>query len=119
MKFDDFYWHDAVIKNIIIDRTNPGEVDEINFEIKWPNENDIKTLVFEGVYWANFKLNFGIIAKENILDAFELNEDDEDLKNFYLDWKGAMNEVKLRSYKIVLNSTGGEIKIIAKKFRVK
>jgi len=118
MKFDDFYWHDAIIKNIIIDRTKPGEIDEIYFEIKWPNESDIKTLVFENVYWANFNLNFGIISGENILNAMELNEDDGDLMKFYLKWKGAMDDVKLQAYKIILNSTGGEIKILAGKFRV-
>jgi hypothetical protein len=118
MKFDDFYWHDAIIKNITIDRTKPGEVDEISFEIKWPEENHSTTFVFEEVYWANLNLNFGIVADDTILNAVELNEEDEDLKNFYLKWKGTMNAIKLQAYKIVLNSTGGEIKIIAGKFRI-
>jgi len=63
-------------------------------------------------------LNFGIIASENILSAMELEEDNQDLVNFYSGWKGLMNEVKLNTYRIDLNSTGGQIKIIAKTFRV-
>ena len=32
----DFYWHDAVIKSIIVDRNNPGAVDEIWLDIVYP-----------------------------------------------------------------------------------
>lgn len=34
--FNDFYWHDAVITNIEIDRHNPGKEDTIAFAIEWP-----------------------------------------------------------------------------------
>jgi hypothetical protein len=29
MNFNDFYWHDSIIKSIYIDRSNPGKKDEI------------------------------------------------------------------------------------------
>jgi len=118
MNFNDFYWHDAIIKNIQIDRTNPGNDDSVMFEIKWPEESTMRILVFEDVYWTSMNLNFGIIADESILYATQLDEQNEDLVSFYLKWKGAMDDVKLNTYKIELNSTGGEIKIIAKSFRV-
>lgn len=118
MKFSDFYWHDVLIRNIQIDRTNPGKDDSILFEIEWSEDNEKGILVFEEVYWASMSLNFGIIADESILDAIQLDEHDKDLVSLYSKWKGAMNEVKLNVYKIELNSTGGEIKIIAKTFRV-
>lgn len=118
MNFNDFYWHDAIIKNILIDRNKPGILDEICFDLEWPEEKGKVIFVFEEVYWAMMNLNFGIVADETIFNAFVLDEDDKDLVNFYSKWKGGMNEVKLNTYKINLNSTGGEIKIIAKKFRV-
>ncbi len=118
MNFNDFNWHDVVIRNIQIDRGNPGNNDTILFEIEWSEENEKGTLIFEEVYWASMNFNFGIIADESILDATQLDEQNEDLVNFYSKWKGAMNDVKLCIYKIDLNSTGGCIKIIAKKFRV-
>lgn len=118
MNFNDFYWHDAIIKNIQIDRTNPGNDDSVLFEIIWPENGEKGILVFEEVYWASMNLNFGIIADESILYATQLDEQNEDLVNFYLKWGGAMDEVKLNTYKIELNSTGGEIKIIAKTFRM-
>ena len=72
----DFYWHDAVIKNIIIDRNNPGIIDEIWLDIVWPkeyeNEDDeneeeiIQRIVFEDVFLVNMYLNFGHFG-DNIL----------------------------------------------------
>lgn len=118
MEFNDFYWHDAIIRNIQIDRTNPGNDDSVLFEIEWSENNEKGVLVFEEVYWTSMTLNFGIIADESILIATQLDEQNEDLAKFYSKWNGAMNEVKLNMYKIELNSTGGEIKIIAKTFRV-
>jgi hypothetical protein len=118
MKFNDFYWHDAIIRNIQIDRSNPGISDEIIFDIQWPEEKGNAFFVFEEVYWAEMKLNFGVVADESIMNSVELDEDNPDLVSFHSKWKGAMIDVTLKTYKIVLNSTGGEIKIIAKAFRV-
>jgi len=47
-----------------------------------------------------------------------MNDDDEDLAFLYSKWKGMINNIKLNSYIINLNSTGGQIKIIAKSFMV-
>ena len=95
MNFNDYKWHDAVIKNINIDRTNPGLNDTIIFDIVWSDEIEKTTFIFEEVYWANFKLNFGVVSDETILNSFELSNDNQDLVNFYSNWQGAMNEVKL------------------------
>ncbi len=117
MDFNEYYWHDAIIKNIQIDRNNPGEKDTILFEIEWPQNNGKSFFIFEDVYWASFKLNFGIVAHETILRAQLLDSQDGDLLNFYSKWKGAMDDIKLYAYKIELNSTGGYMKIIGKGFR--
>jgi hypothetical protein len=118
MNFNDYRWHDAVIKNIKIDRSNPGINDIIIFDIEWPDEEGNLTLVFEEVYWAEMKLNFGIVADETILNLIELDDDNIDLANLYSKWNGVIKDVKLKTYKIELNSTGSEIKIIAKAFRI-
>lgn len=117
MNFNDFYWHDAVIKNIQIDRKSPGVNDAIIFDIEWPEEKGKANFIFEEVYWASMNLNFGIVANETILSAYELEENDQDLRSLYSKWKGVLNDVKLKGYKLSLNSTGTEIKIIAKRFR--
>ena len=48
-------------------------------------------------------LNFGIVANETILDAMELENSDEDLKNFYSSWNGLFDDIKLRVFLINLN----------------
>jgi hypothetical protein len=115
--FYGFYWHDAEIKEIIIDRHNPGKKDEIQFNILFPDKKKVGHFIFEKVYYASFDLNFGIIADETILRV-SLLENDEDLAILYSDWKGHLDHVKLNVYSIELNSTGGKIKIIATNFRV-
>ena len=116
MKFNDYYWHDAVIKDIKVDRNNPGINDVIFIDIEWGEKREKATLIFEEVYWLNMNLNFGIIADETILQAKLLDHDNKDLSNFYSQWNGILNDVKLNTFQIDLNSTGGQIKIIAKGF---
>ncbi len=118
MNFEDFYWHDAIIKNIVINRNSPGIKDEIEMEIIFPNNNERVNFVFEDVYWAKMNLNFGIIADESILQACLLKKDDKDLINLCSLWEGNISSAELNIYEILLNSTGGEIKIIARRFKI-
>jgi hypothetical protein len=117
MNFNEFNWHDAIIRNIQIDRSSPGIKDTIVLEMEWPEEKGKTNFIFEEVYWASLHMNFGIVASETLLNAFELEECDSDLKSLYSKWKGLHFDVKLKIYKFNLNSTGSEIKIIAKRFR--
>ena len=114
----DFYWHDALVRSIQVDRSNPGDNDSILFEIEWPDESQTVSFVFYKVYWANMNLNFGIKAEETILCVEVLEDNNEDLANFYSKWKGLMDDIKLYTYRIELNSTGGIIKIIATGFKI-
>lgn len=117
MNFNDFYWHDSIIKSIYIDRSDPGVKDEIQFEIEDTNKK-IYILKFKNVYWSSMNLNFGIVAKENILDAKILENNDSDLANFYSSWNGLMDSIILSSFSIELNSTGSVIKIIAEDYEL-
>ncbi|WP_114751144.1 hypothetical protein [Pleomorphovibrio marinus] len=117
MRFNDFIWHDAVIKKIEIDRNNPGNNDTIVFNIRWPENNRDSFIALQEVYFAKMDLNFGIVADETISHAVELEESDQDLNNIYSKWRGIIDDKKLKVYKFSLNSTGSKIKIIAKGFR--
>ncbi len=118
MNFNDLYWHDTVIRGIKVNRDNPGIKDEIIFELIWAESGEEGLFIFEDVYWAQMTLNFGIVAEENILNAFQFTDDNTYLQNFYRNWKGVMDNVELSTFQIELNSTGGKIIIIAKKFRI-
>ena len=67
----DFYWHDAVIKSVIIDRNDPGVVDEIWVDVVCPTENEkgiIQRVVFESVL-----TNPSIISAAIISAPFQIN----------------------------------------------
>jgi len=113
----DLYWNDSVLTKIEIDRSNPGNQDTIVFEIDWYDLGPGK-LVFNEVYLAKMNLNFGIVASECILNAFEADENDPDIIDLYAKWKGMLDKVELHGYVINLNSSGSEIKILAKSFEV-
>ena len=117
MKFNDLYWHDSIIKNIIIDRSNPGEIDTVLFEIDWFDKG-LGQLVFEDVYYVTMEMNFGVIAPECIDSAFVADENDDTLKRCYQKWGGLIDDILLFCFVIKTISTDSEIKIIAKRFRV-
>ncbi|WP_354301246.1 hypothetical protein [Pedobacter sp. UYP1] len=117
MKFEDYYWHDSEIRNITIDRTNPGNKDTIVLEVDWTNKG-LGQLVFENVYWASLNMNFGIVAVECIDFAYVADQNDIALNNIYSKWNGLINDVKLYCYVIKTLSTESEIKIIASDFKV-
>jgi hypothetical protein len=117
MNFNNCNWHDSIIKRIVIDRNNPGKNDSILIEIIWPDDNE-DTICFNGVYWANFNMNFGIVSPENVLNAYLASNDDKIMVDFFLRWKGLIKNVDLNCYVIELNSTGGSIKIIAQEFEI-
>lgn len=116
MNFEELYWHDSVIRNIEIDRRDPGNIDTICFEIDW-YDIGVNKLIFEDVYWARFTMNFGVVAEESIDDAFIASEDDVDVIKVRNIWGKYLSE-KLYCFVIKTASTGSEIKIIAKKFKI-
>jgi hypothetical protein len=85
MNFDEFAWHDSILKNIEIDRKNPGNIDTILLEIEWYDDTFNKIL-FEGVYWTKLTMNFGIISAESIDIDFIAERSDSDLINLYNKW---------------------------------
>lgn len=113
MNFNDYYWHDSVLEAIVIDRQNPGNIDEIQMKINWYTQ-ETSILIFKNVYWASFNLNFGFIGSENILFGSELDQDDPDLLELYRKRKGHVKNLKV--FFIELNTSGGKIKIIAENF---
>lgn len=117
MEFNSLSWHDSVIKNIIINRSNPGKNDSIQIEITWPNgENNI--ISFKDTYWADLNMNFGVVCEECIYTAHAEGKENEILISFYAKWKGMINDVELKYFEIETNSTYSMIRIIARKFEI-
>lgn len=117
MIFNDLFWHDSVIKSIVIDRNNPGTNDIIKMTILWPS-GEYNDLIFYDVYWAMFSLNFGVVAEETIDLAFVADQDDFAMISLSETWKGMLNLNDLSCYVIRTISTKSEMKIIAKKVMI-
>ncbi|OPB88532.1 hypothetical protein [Elizabethkingia ursingii] len=116
MKFNDLYWHDSVIKNIVIDRNDPGKQDILLLEMDW-YDTGLGLIIFEDVYLLQINMNFGIIAEETVNEAFVAPNDDIDMINFNEKWNKNLNG-ELSCFVIRTSSTGSEIKIIAKTFKI-
>lgn len=116
MEFNDFCWHDSVIKNIVINRDEFREMDMVYFDIEW-YDNGTNKLIFENVYQVKFNMNFGVIGPELISNAY-VSENDLDLINLYKIWNGLIDDIKLNCYIIKTASTGSEMKILAKDFKI-
>lgn len=116
MKFEEVEWHDAIIKEIKIDRRNPGYKDIIEIEL---SVHDTKVqLLFEEVYLANMQMNFNVIAEETLLEAY-IDDDDKELESLRTKWKDAGLIVDLlRCYVFNTNSTNSILKIYALTCRI-
>ncbi len=118
MEFNNLEWHDSIIKNIIIDRNNPGKNDMLQIEMIWPDGTN-NTISFKDVYWANLDMNFGVVSSESVFKGYSEGKENENVKSFYQKWKGMINDIDLNYYEIETNSTRSKIKIIAQKFEIK
>lgn len=116
--FDDFHWHDAELQNLSIDRSNPGNHDEIRIRVVWPDDGSTSTIVFYDCYAAKLEMNFGVIACESILCANTVADDP--YLNILVDkWKGISVKLKdLVCYYIETASTSSIIRVYAKGFFV-
>ena len=112
-KFNSYGWHDALIKKVDIDRTNPGRMDVIEISVCWTN-GITQTLLFKNVYKAILDFNFGVIADESINDADVMEETDKDLMEVKHKWQQLYPEIEgLKGYEIRISSTGSKLRIFA------
>jgi len=112
MEFNSVEWHDCVLKDIQIDRSNPGHKDSVKLVIITKTQKKLNIL-FEDVFHADLKMNFNVIAEETIRSA-EVNDTDEFLLVLKQKWKAFGTRVnKLKHFEINTNSTNSIIKIYA------
>jgi len=113
--FENLIPHDAIINYIKIDRTNPGKVDSIVFELNTADKIKFE-LIFMEVYAINFNMNLGIIADESIREAYVETENSE-LEKIRNKWNViGVDLTALECYVINTNSTNSLFRIYAKEF---
>jgi len=114
--FNDFYWHDAVLLDLVIDRRAPGKRDLVKLLMLWPDDK-ISTIEFLNCYALEANMNFGMIALDSVLNA-EWFSQSEELDKIRMKWKSINIDLSaLNYYKIEMNSTASIIKVFALNFR--
>jgi hypothetical protein len=111
--FNNLNWHDAELKSIHIDRSDPGKKDQVVLVICWPNDK-ISEMTFHDCYAFKAQLNFGIIAEETIRDA-EYTESSKELNEIRRSWDNIGADLSdLGQYQIETNSTNSSLIIYAR-----
>lgn len=117
-KFNDFPWHDAELKEIIIDRVNR---DLVSISLIWPEDidSDRYSLVeFFDCYGLKANMNFGHTEPDSIYTA-TCGQDCTDLDQVKSKWKKmGVDLYDLYCFRIETISTGSEIKIFAKSYKL-
>ncbi len=116
--FNTLPWHDAELREMVIDRRHAGECDEVRLHVAWP-QGDAATVLFRDCYGMTAEMNFGIIAEERIASAV-LIENDLGLISIRERWQLlGVSLDQLRCYRIETASTFSILKIYANQFEVK
>jgi hypothetical protein len=115
LKVDPFEvpeWHDAIIKEIVVDRGSPGHRDRIFITVEWENETTV--VEFFECWLFEARMKFGVIAPERILGA-RLRPDYEGLSELRTVWPAPLPDLKC--YEFEMSSTGSMLWICAEGFR--
>jgi hypothetical protein len=117
VKIEDIEWHDQLLTSVKIDRYKPGHNDSIELNVLVDDSEIV--LTFTDVYFADLKLNFGIIAEETIRYAI-IKEDDSEIFNIKKEWRNVGVYLDdLFCFEINTNSTNSLIKIFALSYTLK
>ena len=117
-EFNDLPWHDAELKEIVIDR---HQGDNVKISVQWPEDYG------GGNVWIEFfkcyrliaNMHFGIVPPDFILEA-ECIEDSPELNNLKKTWASMGLDIsQLYCYRIITNSTNSTIDIFSLGFQIK
>jgi len=105
-------WHDALLLNLFIDRSNPGHADTLELLVEWTDGTQSE-IAFHDCYAVNAQMNFNVVCKETIR-SFRVDDDGDDIASIKAKWKASGTRVEgVKRYAIETNSTSSIIKIYA------
>ncbi|MCA9674797.1 MAG: hypothetical protein H6709_06705 [Kofleriaceae bacterium] len=115
--FNQLPWHDAVLADMRIDRSEPGYRDCVTLVIIWPDETR-QRIIFDDCYRLRTDMNFGVIAPDFIYSATAV-ADAADVSSLVAKWRAIGAEIEgLARFEIMTSSTGSMIQVFARSFRV-
>lgn len=115
--FNSLPWHDARILELVVDRHDAGERDEVRLRVVWP-QGEEATLVFRDCYAMRAEMNFGIIADE-LIDNAASNDADPGLALLQQRWGPlGVSLDGISCYRLEMSSTASGIRIYARNFEI-
>lgn len=118
-EFHDLPWHDAELKEIIIDRVSDQDI--VKLSVVWPEDIDSERydhIEFFKCYGLKADMHFGHWGADSILSA-NCVIDCPDLEQLKATWDAMGGGIgKIYCFTIETNSTASIIKIFAKGFRI-
>lgn len=115
--FEALPWHDAELREVLIDRRAPGKRDDVRVRVRWLDGGEA-TLLFRECHALKAAMNFGVIAEERILSA-SMMDDDTGLHSIRKRWNSLGVALdRLRCYRIETSSTASVLRIYAQQFDI-
>jgi hypothetical protein len=115
--FNELEWHDAELKEVLIDRRQPGERDDVLLLIQWPDGRK-QRLRFVECYGMMARMNFGIVATETFLKA-SCDPDAPALVELRERWlKMGTDLSRVVSFEMETNSTASLLQVFAERFEL-
>lgn len=116
-QFNELPWHDAELKEIIIDRDGS---DIVKIVVDWPEYDQTfnSTIEFYDCYGFQADMHFGYSPPDSILEAHFIPESRE-LESLISRWgKIGIALDHLQQYQIITNTTNSTINIFCAGFRL-
>lgn len=116
-EFNDLPWHDAELKEVIIERV---QKDIVKILVRWPENSEDHSVCIEffDCYALRADMHFGIVPPDCILEA-ECILQSQELDNLKKIWASmGLNITGIHCYRIITNSTNSIINIYALGFRI-
>ena len=114
-RFDELPWHDAVLLGIGVDRTSPGNRDELTIDVGWP-DGARERVRFHDCYQVDLQLNFGVLGPDSVRSGDQEAAGPE-LSELQDAWaRSGVDLGSLTIYRITTNVTASRLVIVARSF---
>jgi hypothetical protein len=117
LEFNELPWSDATLVAVSVDRSNPGNQDEVAVHVRWPDGCNAR-VVFLECRSARLALNFGVLGEDAIERAY-VDEGSEVLADCRQCWAASgVLLPELQCFRIETCTTGSSLNILAMGWRV-
>ncbi|PII20067.1 hypothetical protein CR919_09380 [Stenotrophomonas sp. LMG 10879] len=116
-EFNELPWSDATLVAVSVDRSNPGNHDEVVVHVRWPDGRN-EQVTFVECRGARLALNFGVLGEDAIERAY-IDEESEVLADCRQRWAASgVLLPELQCFRIETCTTGSSLDILAMGWRV-